>query len=218
MITTYAQFLLSLDDYGFLPLCGKLPLPTLSALTPPEQWFAPDRESDPWAWRMRACSQKDAAYAHLLFNRPTLVSPAWHGVFLRAFAPDETIEERYARGACDPLTLRIARLFEDRPVWARHDLLGALGRREIKTAQFDRALTSLEHTMYITVSGEVPKIARNGMPYGWPSAEYMRVDCFVPETWPACSLTPAQAREKIIEKALSCAPNLQKRDIRRMLI
>ena len=217
MITTYAQLLTALDAYGFLPLGGKLPIPTLAALTPPEQWFQEKREIDPWAWRMRACSEKDAAYAHLLFGRPTLVSPAWYGVFVCAFADEESLEERYERGECDPLMRRIGRLFEERPVWARHDLLGTLGRREVKTSQFDRALTALERQMRITVSGEVQRIAQNGAPTGWPSAEYMRVDCFMPDTWPVCTLNRAQAREKITEKALENAPQLQKRDIHRML-
>ena len=171
MIETYAQFLEALDEYGFLPLLGNLPIVSLRDITSPQQWFQENRENDPWAWRMRACGEKDAAYAHLLFARPTLVSPKWYGVFLRAFADDESIEERYERGECDPLTRRIARMFEERPVWARHDLLGAIGRREVKTSQFDRALTTLERQMRITISGEVQRIAQNGAPTGWPSAE-----------------------------------------------
>lgn len=217
MITTYDQFLQTLDAYGFMPLCGELPIVTLSRLTPPEQWFQDEKENDPWTWRMRACSQKDAAYAHLLFGRPTLVSPAWHGVFLCAFAADESLDERYERGECDPLTRRIGRLFDERPVWSRHELFSTLGRREVKASQFDRALISLEREMRITVSGEVQKIAQNGMPYGWPSAEYMRMDCFTPPHWPSCTLTREQARDAIVQKAIETAPQLQKRDIRRML-
>lgn len=217
MLTDYEMFLKALDEYGFMPLGGKLPIVTLSALTPPQLWFQDDAELDPWAWRMRLCTRKDGAYARLLFGRPTLVSPRWYGVFVRAFEATDSLEERYARGECDPLTRRLSALFDQRPVWARHELLSELGRREVKPSAFDRALTTLEREMRITVSGEAYRIAANGAPCGWPSAEYARTDCFVPPQWPVCTLTREQAREKIVQKALESSPGLSKRDIRRML-
>lgn len=214
MLTDYATFLQALDAYGFLPLGGKLPIVTLESMA---QFHFDSEEHDPWAWRMRLCSQRDGAYARLLFGRPTLVSPQWHGVFLRAFEATDSLEERYACGMCDPVTLRLGRLFDERPVWARHELLNALGRRAIKPSQFERALTTLEREMRVTVSGEAYRVAQSGAPFGWPSAEYMRTECFVPSHWPACTLTRDQAREKIVQKALESSPSLSMRDIRRML-
>ena len=214
MLTGYDMFLRALDEYGFMPLGGSLPIVTLDSLA---QFYFDGEDHDPWAWRMRLCTQKDGAYARLLFGKPTLVSPQWYGVFLRAFASDESLEERYARGECDPLTRRIGALFDVRPVWARHALLSEIGRREVKPSAFDRALTTLEREMRITVSGEAYRIAAIGAPCGWPSVEYMRTDCFLPPAWPSCALTREQAREKIVEKSLETAPSLTQRDIRRML-
>lgn len=214
MLTGYAMFLQALDTYGFMPLGGNLPIVTLGSLA---QFHFDDEDHDPWAWRMRLCSERDGAYARILFGRPTLISPQWYGVFLRAFEAADSLEDRYARGECDPLTRRLGRLFDERPVWARHELLNEIGRRDVKPSQFDRALTALEREMRITISGEAYRIASNGAPCGWPSAEYMRTECFLPPEWPVCTLTREQARAKIVEKSLETSPSLTRRDIRRML-
>jgi hypothetical protein len=217
MITTYDDFLQALSQYGFMPLSGHLPIVTLSTLTDPDSWFSENAQASPWTWRMRLCSRKDGAYARVLFGKPTLISPAWYGVFRRAFENPRGIEERYACGECDPLTRRMNALFDVRPVWPRYALLSEMGRGEIKESRFDRALAFLEHEMRVTVSGEAYKISRSGTPYGWPCAEYTRADAFTPPEWDAYTLTRAAAREKIVQKVLETAPQLDAKTLARML-
>ena len=54
MLTGYDMFLRALDEYGFMPLGGSLPIVTLDSLA---QFYFDGEDHDPWAWRMRLCTQ-----------------------------------------------------------------------------------------------------------------------------------------------------------------
>lgn len=217
MLHTYPEFLSALEQYGFLLLGGTSPLPTLSALTQENCWHTDDAQTDPWMWRVRILEEKRGAYAHLLGGKPTFVSPAWYDVFRLAFSPAQDLPARYEAGLCDLLAYKLYSLFRTRPVWARHEFVAALGMGAIKPTHLERAITQLEREMFITSSGSAYKIGQNGLPYGWPSMEYTRVDAWMPDAFPRSTLTPAQAREKIATHILALAPELSSRKLQSLI-
>lgn len=207
-VGSYEEFVEALDQLGFLLFGGeKSGLLTLSAITDPLAWHQGD-ERDPWGWKDRLPAGKRGAYARVLGGQAFLISPEWYPVFVAAYTPRESLAEAYECGLVDPLSYRMHQLFEERPVWARHELYSALSITAKQKGKLERALNLLQQRMFITISGTSQKLSWEGRPIGWPSNEYTRVDAWAPEAWleRAMELDGEAARQSIRARAAQLSP------------
>ena len=139
-------------------------------------------------------------------GRGGFVSRKWYPLFYAAYWED--LDESYALGLAPRLALDMWRLFDERPVWGRHELRRALSGRFAKKAEFERALRLLERTMQITISGQVQPLSANGMPMGWQAMEYARVDMYLADWLSDAEPDAATARQIIRTHAFETWPSL----------
>ena len=204
MIRTYEEFVSLLNEKGFMLFSGDGYL-SLADVTAPEAWHT-GGPLDPWGWKDRLAQARDGAYAHMFAGRGGFVSRKWYPLFYVAYWED--LDESYALGLAPRLALDMWRLFDERPVWGRHELRRALSGRFAKKAEFERALRLLERTMQITISGQVQPLSANGMPMGWQAMEYARVDMYLADWLSDAEPDAATARQIIRTHAFETWPSL----------
>lgn len=209
-IAGYEGFAARVGDMGFLLFYERdAGFPSLRELTRDGAWFTGDEAGDPWGWKDRAARQGDMAYGRLLNGHKGFVSLAWAPIFRAAYSPEDGLEGEYRDGLVDALTMRLWKLFEARPVWARHELTRELGIPAKRAGAFERSLTQLQRQWLIVTSGTAQRIAYDGHPYGWASMEYTRYDSWaralnLPEPERNCG----QARLQIQRRARELAPDM----------
>lgn len=209
MVETYAAFREKLKKLGFfLFASGRGEMLELSDITRPESWHSDPPENDPWGWKDLVAASRDAAYVRVLDGRPTLISEAWIPRFIAAFEKEESLEERYEAGLVDSMTIRMSRLFAERPEWARHELSEKLGIGAKQKGAFDRALVALQKEMAVVINGQTQRVATNGSPIGWPSMSYCRLDAWAKPAWlaQAAAMDSLAAREEIRDRILVLSP------------
>lgn len=213
MISSYDEFIPALKEYGFMLFLGRTPLLKLSDLTDERGWFTGEEGSDPWEWKRMLVERRDGAYAKIRAGQNMLIAPEWHKMFIAAFSSRESLEERYESGEISAELFRLHRLFEERPVWSRHELTRETG---FKKSALEKALNGLQQEMAITVSGEVQRVTDKFSPVGWRSMEYTRIDVWTPEACEeAAQMDRYEAQALILEQAMKNAPGASETAVRR---
>jgi hypothetical protein len=187
------------QHFGILPLSSFIPdHSSLVSITRPEAWHT-GAESDPWLWRDRFAMEGIAAYGRLLGDKPLLVSREIFPIVRCAFAPEESVEERYAAGLLAKSTLRIyncIREHDDIDVRTLRTLAG-MQHASDKSA-FDRSLNELQNTAEVVIAGISERLNPQGNKSGWNSTCYLLSGNWMQRHGIAqVHLSPAQAKTKL---------------------
>lgn len=192
-ITTYEELLSLLDSMGFIAFGGRTGIPNLADVTRASAWHT-GRDTDPWEWKRMLSERRDGIYTRVAGGQALFISHAWHPVFIAAYTPQLSMEERWEMGQVSQAAWELHRLFSQRDTWAKHDL-----RAHAPEKGFHGALERLMAEMEIVMSGESQRLSVDLRPVGWPSIEYMRTDVYAPEAVArAAQLDAEEARLKII--------------------
>ncbi|QUL58265.1 hypothetical protein KDC22_17915 [Paenibacillus tritici] len=165
---------------GIVPLASLIPEhPSVNGLTLAENWHT-DTELDPWGWRVRFPGEGLAGYGKFIKKKAVLVSRGWLPAYLAAAGPQRSLEERYESGLAtrEALTLlqiiRAKEGIETRQLRSMADQLRSMAdmkAKEKKTA-FDNAVTELQGSMDIVISGVKQRLNADGEPNGWNSTSF----------------------------------------------
>lgn len=216
LLTTYQDFLIRVEELGFMALSNILPgFPSLSSETPNELWHT-GLETDPWRWKDRAAQEKKLAYGCILNGHKGFVSARMYPIFYAAYHPVEFMPERWSAGKVNQTTWRLWQLFEEKGSLNTSQARKLLGTTyKVGSSQVDTATLALQREYFITVSGNEQKISADGHLYGWPSNMYTRVIDWAPPKWlePVKDWKPEEARELILDEAVSMSQGIHRREL-----
>ncbi|WP_410511386.1 hypothetical protein PaeBR_14965 [Paenibacillus sp. BR2-3] len=182
-ITTFEEATKIISEIGILPLAPLLPdHPSLSGLTKPENWHT-GSEFDPWLWRARFPGEGIAAYGKFIKKKAILVSREWFPVYVAALGSDLPLEERYNNGLSsrEALTL-LAIIREQEGIETRKLRAEAEMKAKEKKTAFDHAVTELQGSLDIVISGVKERQNAEGEKNGWNSTSFETVSHWMEES------------------------------------
>ncbi len=199
MIKTYEEFCARVEETGFMTFTDN-------------PWNAPSLEGEvfgsvwgdqlpdpPWAWKNRIAEQGRALYGHVLGGRHAFVSLGCLPTFFAAMRPKDDIEERYANGTVDNLTLRVARELRAFPRATKPKLRGMLGLSGKEKGKLEGALLRLERELFACVGAAVQRRNKKGEPYGWQINELWLCEAFyAPQLEASAGIDRQEARAAIL--------------------
>ncbi|MEK4851917.1 hypothetical protein NST04_18860 [Paenibacillus sp. FSL H7-0756] len=172
-VTTFEEMAEVVARLGIVPLASLIPEhPSVNGLTLAENWHT-DTELDPWGWRVRFPGEGLAGYGKFIKKKAILVSREWLPAYLAAAGPHQSLVDRYESGLAtrEALTLleiiRANEGIETRQLRSMADMKA----KEKKTA-FDNAVTELQGSLDIVISGVKQRVNADGEPNGWNSTSY----------------------------------------------
>jgi hypothetical protein len=177
IVNTYEEACLVVEDLGIVPLSSFIPdHPSLASITQDSAWHT-GIDTDPWLWRDRFPGEGVAAYGRFLADKPLLISREMFPLIKCLLAAPEIVEERYAAGALAKTTLRIYECIQENDGIDVKTLRMLTGMQDTSDKRaFDRALTDLQSTADIVISGISERLNEHGNKSGWNSTCYMLAD------------------------------------------
>lgn len=205
----YNDFVNKVIELGFLFPQDKdtKGLPTINDFVSEGQWWTNDPELDPWLWKDRVAEEKKLAYGSFFNGKKGYISPQFYSIFLDAFHPRLTMEERWKSGMLGEFEWAFWNLLtnENRPV-GTHEY-----RRMIQIpdnrgkSALDAAVVSLQMTFDVTITGNVDMLDKNGKPYN-KAVAFDKVETWVPKEW--LSFNPHMKHEEALEIIYSRAQHI----------
>ena len=145
----------------------------------PVRWHMEDPETDPWEWRMRVLDERnDIAYGKVFFKKSGYITKHWYPYFLAVRRKGISFEEAYAAGKISLAAKRIYTVIRSHRAVPLHLIKQLSGFGKEEKAAFERALTELQMTLYITMCGKQQKLSRKGEEYGWSSTVFCTTEQF----------------------------------------
>ena len=198
--------------YAIVPFDWKTSIPGCSIV-----WHTGDAETDPWEWRMRVLEERDdIAYGKFFFGAGGYITKEWYPYFLTVRRQGFAFDEWYHEGKAGLLEKKIYEAIEENGHMALHDLKRECSITKESTGQFDRALTSLQKNLFITMCGRKQKVSSLGKPYGWNSTVFTTVEKFWGEDLTA-DISVDEAYNKIRERILLLNPEAKEKDIKKFI-
>ncbi|QSF42520.1 AlkZ-related protein [Paenibacillus tianjinensis] len=173
IVTTFEEMAGVIARLGILPLAQLIPEhPSVNGLTKAENWHT-GSELDPWAWRARFPGEGLAGYGKFIRKKAILVSREWFPAFAAAVGSVQEIEERYNNGLASREAVVLLQIIRDNEGIETRELraLADMKVKEKKTA-FDNALTELQGTADIVISGVKARLNAEGVVNGWNSTSF----------------------------------------------
>ena len=120
------------------------------------QAYTKDPETDPEIWKTRAAQEKKLAYGYFFNGKPGgYIAPRFYSIFVDAFRPRITMEERYESGKLGEYEWKVWNVFDRlnrsvgwAEIWQYYKIKDAAERRKLEAA-----LKNLQMTFDMTVSG-----------------------------------------------------------------
>lgn len=210
MLHTYEDLVAYVNEVGLLLFSGGGPagIPSIGDVTREEQWHSGSEATDPWRWKERAVTEKALAFGNVLGGRKGFLSFALYPLFVAAYTPPRSLEERYEEGLVSRATWQVWQLFQEGDVYTTFQVRKAMGVTKKQGASpVDRALVTLQQEFLVSVCGNRQKIGRDGLPYGWSSNAYCRTDTYAPQCLAqAEGLGRREAEEKIYDHCARLDP------------
>ena len=179
------------------------------------RWHTGDPDTDPWAFRMRVLKEeRGIGYGKVFFQKGGYITKEWAPYFLAVKRQHQSFEQVYQAGQMSYMEHTILRFIEKQGEAALHEIKAAVGEKGLEAA-----LARLQTGMFLTISGEVRKLSKENMPYGWPATTFrLAEDFWGPEvTTKAEALSPAAARERIAQRVYELNPLVQPKALERFL-
>ncbi|MDR0917522.1 MAG: hypothetical protein LBN02_10115 [Oscillospiraceae bacterium] len=184
------------------------------------RWHTGDPEHDPWEWRMRVLDERDdIAYGKMFFRKGGFITRDWYPYFLAARRRGLTFDEAYADGTVSYAAKRIYNALRDGFPEPLHALKQLAGFGKEDKSLFDRALTELQMSLYITMCGQLQKVSNSGEGYGWSSTVFCAVERF----WgaevfeQAANIDASDAEDAITERVFALNPNADVKKVRKFV-
>lgn len=176
-VTTFEEMAEVVARLGIVPLAGLIPEhPSVNGLTLKENWHT-DTELDPWGWRVRFPGEGLAGYGKFIKKKAVLISRDWLPAYVAAAGFRQTLEERYASGMASREALTLLKIIRENQGIETRQLRAAaeMKAKEQKTA-FDNAVTELQGSLDIVISGVKQRLNADGEPNGWNSTSYETIE------------------------------------------
>lgn len=184
----------------------------------PIVWHTGDPETDPWEWRMRVLEEReDIAYGKVFFGTSGYITKEWYPLFLRVRRQGMVFDEWYDEGKASQLEKQIYEVISENGQVALHDLKRMCGITKGTASKFDRALTNLQKSLFITMCGRTQKLNKFGEGYGWNSTVF----CTVEEFWGgdlSADISVTEAYERIREQILKLNPQAEEKAIKKFIL
>lgn len=176
IITTYKGTTEIIAKVGLLPLAPLIPEhPSLSGLTKPENWHT-GTELDPWSWRTQFPGEGLAGYGKFIKKKAILVSREWFPAFVAAVGSTKTIENRYNDGLTSREAVTLLQIIrEQQGIDTRRLRSEAEMKAKEKKTAFDNAVTELQGSLDIVISGIKERQNAEGENNGWSSTSFETV-------------------------------------------
>jgi len=179
------------------------------------RWHTGDPNTDPWAFRMRVLKEeRDIGYGKVFLQKGGYITREWAPYFLAVKRQHRTYEQVYQAGQMGYMEHGIMRFVEKQGEAAFNDIKAVVGDKGLEAA-----LARLQTGMFLTISGEVRKLSKDNMPYGWPVTTFRLAEDF----WgdgvmaKANALSPASARDMIIQRVHALNPAVTQKALDRFL-
>lgn len=184
----------------------------------PIVWHTGDPETDPWEWRMRVLEERDdIAYGKVFFGTSGYITKEWYPLFLKVRRQGMVFDEWYDEGKASQLEKQIYEVISENGQVALHDLKRMCGITKETASKFDRALTNLQKSLFITMCGRTQKLNKFGEGYGWNSTVFCTVEEFWGEDLSA-DISFDEAYGQIREQILKLNPQAQERAIKKFIL
>lgn len=184
----------------------------------PIVWHTGDPETDPWEWRMRVLEEReDIAYGKVFFGTSGYITKEWYPLFLRVRRQGMVFDEWYDEGKASQLEKQIYEIISENGQVALHDLKRMCGITKETASKFDRALTNLQKSLFITMCGRAQKLNKFGEGYGWNSTVFCTVEEFWGEDLSA-DISADEAYERIREQILKLNPQAEEKAIKKFIL
>lgn len=185
------------------------------------RWHTEDIETDPWEWRMRVLHErKDITYGKYFFKKSGYITAEWYPYFYAVRRGNTGLHKEYQGGKISQHAKRIYELFAEHKELPLHLIkqYGGFGKED-KSA-FDRALTELQMSFYITMCGHARKVSNTGEEYGWSATVFcLTEDFFAKEVTELAKKTPFdEAYRKIEEHIYQLNPQANEKKVRKFLL
>jgi len=189
----YDEFIERVNEAGFCT-----PFANYIGSDADEQSYSGDPDTDPRVWRTRATQEKKLACGYYFNGKPGYVAPYYASIFVDAFRPRMTMEERYESGKlnhCEWLIWTI--LIGARRPLGWHEIWQYAG---IKTKDerrlLEAALKRLQMSFDVTISGEIDMTSKTGEVYA-QCIGYELFDTWVPAEW--MKMNPRMEHKEALE-------------------
>ena len=170
-IRTLEQLLAAVDAFGFLPLFrNSVPGFSLEERTLAAHWWSEDASVDPWCWRALAAESGKVAYGKFFDKKAGFVSLRWLPRFANWRRDGYDFDARWEDGKASYRAMRIMSLFADGRALLSGQAKQEGGFGKGGEKNFSGIVTDLQMQTYLVICALRCKIARNGLPYGWPMA------------------------------------------------
>ena len=184
----------------------------------PIVWHTGDPETDPWEWRMRVLEEReDIAFGKVFFGTSGYITKEWYPLFLRVRRQGMVFDEWYDEGKASQLEKQIYEAISENGQVALHDLKRMCGITKETASKFDRALTNLQKSLFITMCGRTQKLNKFGEGYGWNSTVFCTVEDFWGEDLSA-DISADEAYERIREQILKLNPQAEEKAIKKFIL
>ena len=184
----------------------------------PIVWHTGDPETDPWEWRMRVLEEReDIAYGKVFFGTSGYITKEWYPLFLRVRRQGMVFDEWYDEGKASQLEKQIYEAISENGQVALHDLKRMCGITKETASKFDRALTNLQKSLFITMCGRTQKLNKFGEGYGWNSTVFCTVEDFWGEDL-SVDISADEAYERIREQILKLNPQAEEKAIKKFIL
>lgn len=176
-VTTFEEAAEIVEKLGILPLASFIPEhPSLNGLTKPENWHT-GTELDPWSWRVRFPGEGLSGYGKFVKKKAILVSREWFPAFVAAVGSTKSIEERYHDGLASNEAMTLLQIVrEHQGIDTRVLRTEANMKAKEKKTAFDQAVTELQESLDMVISGIKERRNADGEKNGWSSTAFETVD------------------------------------------
>ena len=206
-----------IEEAGFVPFFkNSIPGFSIEESIDPRLWFA-DGADGPWEWKGPVIARTGCAYGRLLQGKMMYVSRSWYADLVNVRRGGEDFETRYDMGLISRDEKRIADVLSGVSSM-QSKMLRAQVRCE-KSSAFDKAITRLQMSGDVTITGFDYAVDRFGAPYGWGIARYALPEKHFGEAFEdeVYARTPEQSRTRIEEHLTALLGGAYKKKIETMI-
>jgi len=149
-------------------------------------------------WRMRATQEKKLACGYFFNGKPGYIAPRYFSIFIDAFKPLTTVEERYEAGKLNKYELDIWNLLNqyNKPL-SISDFKNRLKTKGIdEQRKLESALYNLQTSFDVAICGGVDSLSKQGDILG-QILGYDKIDNCAPGEW--MELNPRMKHDEALE-------------------
>ena len=140
-------------------------------------------------WRMRATQEQELACGYFFNGKPGYIAPRYMSIFINAFRPRASMEERYADGKLGKYGKAIwTLLYESNKPLGWHEIRNKLGfksveNNKVEIRKVEAALKDLQMTFHVCICGGIDLThSQTGKVYTTVLG-YGTVDNWIPAAW-----------------------------------